>query len=275
MFNLCASWRGFIAATILLFAVLSTGCVQPYSAYYVDQLGGRRVADVPELIPYAGEPQVITSANDLAAGLDMYTNGYAMIGYSAFNGPVQSADGAIQQAKKLQAEVILLSGAYRDTISGSVPVITPKISTVTGVQSGVVSTPYGTANYHGTSSSTVYDTTTTYYPYHVDRYDQFASYWVRMRPPVFGAWVLDLSTDLQQKLGRNKGAIIQAVLKQGPAFNANLLPGDVITEIAGETVSDGKSVVAIVGRHAGNSVTVSFVRNGQPMQQTVKLNQRP
>jgi len=56
-------------------------------------------------------------------------------------------------------------------------------------------TAYHTGSVYGGGSIATYSGTTTYYqtqttnvPYHIDRYEMFATYWTkRQRPPILGA----------------------------------------------------------------------------------------
>jgi putative serine protease PepD len=62
----------------------------------------------------------------------------------------------------------------------------------------------------------------------------------------------------------------------GPAADAGLQPGDVITSIGGKSVADPTALSATVDAHkVGDQVSVDITRNGSKKSLTVKLGQRP
>ena len=50
--------------------------------------------------------------------------------------------------------------------------------------------------------------------------------------------VNDLTDDLRKQLGSNRGVVVNVVVKGSPAFNADIMRGDIITQINKEIVSD-------------------------------------
>lgn len=77
-------------------------------------------------------------------------------------------------------------------------------------------------------------------------------------------------------LDSTNGVIIAGVLNGGPADKAGLRPGDIVTEINGETVIDGKHAIKLIARVApGNKVDIEFKRNGKTMNKDVMTSQRP
>ncbi len=72
------------------------------------------------------------------------------------------------------------------------------------------------------------------------------------------------------------GAQIGQLTSDGPAADAGLMAGDIITEIGGKTVDDASALTSLVDSHKpGDSVQVKVSRNGQTKTFTVKLGQRP
>jgi putative serine protease PepD len=73
-----------------------------------------------------------------------------------------------------------------------------------------------------------------------------------------------------------KGAQVQNLVNGGPAQQAGLQSGDVITKIGDRTVSDVDALIAAVRAHEiGESVTVTYTRNGQSQTAKVTLAQQP
>jgi serine protease Do len=84
-----------------------------------------------------------------------------------------------------------------------------------------------------------------------------------------------LSPEMISQLGlpaQSKGVRIASVSRRSPAESAGLLPGDVITKIDDQVITTSTAVMRIIGEtKPGDSVKVSFLRNGKPMETTVKI----
>jgi membrane-associated protease RseP (regulator of RpoE activity) len=157
-------------------------------------------------------------------------------------------------------------------VSGTTPLLIPNPSeTYTTYHSGTVAG----SSYSGTSTTIVPGGYTALgIPYSVNRYDFFAAYWVKLKPLAFGAHVGDMPEDLRQKLQRNRGAYVAFVVKGSPAFNADILRGDVITRIGDDEIIDSKSVIHLINKYAGQEVPLEFIRNGETRKISIKLRER-
>src|SRR3954447_22211009 len=72
------------------------------------------------------------------------------------------------------------------------------------------------------------------------------------------------------------GAQVQQLTSDGPAADAGLMAGDVITQVGGKQVQDASALTAIVDSYKpGDSVAVKVSRSGKTKTFTVKLGQRP
>jgi putative serine protease PepD len=72
------------------------------------------------------------------------------------------------------------------------------------------------------------------------------------------------------------GAQVGAVTAGGPAAEAGVRQGDVITELAGKSVDDASALTSLVDEHKpGDSVELKVTRGGQEQTLTVKLGERP
>jgi putative serine protease PepD len=88
--------------------------------------------------------------------------------------------------------------------------------------------------------------------------------------PTFGLQVVPLPPDLAAQAGRAPGLLVQVAVPGGPADQAGLRPGDVITEIDGAPVFTLDDLVGAELRAGiGESVSVTFDRDGE--QSTVTL----
>jgi putative serine protease PepD len=72
------------------------------------------------------------------------------------------------------------------------------------------------------------------------------------------------------------GAQIRSLVAGGPAEQAGLQAGDVITKLADRKVTNVDSLIAAVRSHAiGDQVTVAYTRNGENRTATVRLAKQP
>ncbi len=86
----------------------------------------------------------------------------------------------------------------------------------------------------------------------------------------------DLDQDFQASLGVKEGVVVGAVERGKPADKAGLQRLDVITKVDGEKIlSPDELVSAISGRRAGETVKLSVVRDGKPLELKVVLGSRP
>ncbi len=207
----------------------------------------------------------------------MVENGFAAIGYSSFNSGPVDASAALKQGKAVGAAIVIVQSRYTHTVTGSIPytVQNPDQIVTTYSQGNIYGTG-GYANFRGTSLSTVPGGSTTYQvPYSVDRSDYVATYWVKRKPPVLGVIGSDLPDAIRQKLQTNRGVLVIAVLKGSPAYNADVLKGDVLVGIDNDSTPDARSFLDIVAKYAGKSVTLKILRDGRKMDISLTLRTNP
>jgi putative serine protease PepD len=73
-----------------------------------------------------------------------------------------------------------------------------------------------------------------------------------------------------------KGALLNTVLASTPAANAGLQKGDLITGMAGTAINSGDDLSAVINAHKpGDTISVTFVRNGKTHTVQVKLATHP
>ena len=259
---------GLAIASLVLF-----GCANLYEKFYVDNLSKNPKAR-HLIIPSVGKPEIVSGSNDKKLdNIRMFENGYMSIGYSSFHATRgASRDNLIEQAKKVGAAKVLFYKKYMSTESGSVPITVP--TTQTTYHSGGVSA-YGTGgsaygSYSGTS--TTYGTSTSHIPYTRHRYEYGASFWVKIKMLALGVRFREPTPQEKSNAGTNKGAIIVAVRKGGPAFNADLVPNDLVLAINQEEIASKIDLQRTLKKYHGQLVTLDIIRKGQRIRKQVQLN---
>ena len=88
----------------------------------------------------------------------------------------------------------------------------------------------------------------------------------------FGLNITNLPADIQQKLERNKGVLIVNVSRE-PAFDANLLVGDVVIATNGNQVINDASVGLLVrdACRKGGAIVVSVIRGVDGKQRDISI----
>lgn len=261
--------------TILL-SLLLAGCASGYTRFYQpaqwatpEAIASSRAGSAPA-IPIIersqpGNPQLV---------LDAYAKrGYVMIGHSTFNsGMPEPEDSAIALGQEVGADLVLiLNPRYTGSVTSAMPVTTPTTTTSHTSGSATAYGPSGTVTAYGTGTTTTYGSTTNYVPYTVHRTDYGAVFFIKKRS-ILGAITRDLNDTERQEFQSNKGAVVRLVVDGTPAFDADILVGDVITAIDGQSVSSPKALSDLLGARAGKLIALSIVRRGQHIKKSVQLN---
>ena len=250
---------------------LLQGCATPFAQFYYDQTGGTDLSKLPTVVFPSGEPQVYRGNDQEQDTLKMFEDNYNLIGYSAFNAGNVDENGAVSQAKKVNATVAILYSKYTGTVSGSVPLTLPDTRTSSTSLYGNAYGSGGYASYSGTAYTASYGTKTIYIPYSVQRSDYLVTYWIKMKPPIFGIHIRDLTQEIRQQINSNKGVLIYAVIKGSPAFEADILKGDVLKRIGEISVYDHESFQRALTEYEGKETSVSILRGEKEMTKIVRV----
>ncbi len=248
------------------------GCAAPFSKFYHDQTKGADISNNQRFIISNNEPEMFQGGNQKQDAQAMFENGYLMIGYSSFNAGNVNTQGAIIQAKKVHASRVLIYSKYTNTVSGLLPLTLPNNQTSNTSFSGSVYGSGNYVNYTGNAVTTTYGTRTTYIPYNVNRSDFLATYWVKLKPLIFGAAVKDLTNELRREIQSNKGILISAVVKGSPAFQADIFKGDILKKIENVEFYDAASFNKKIKQFAGKKVKLIIYRNGKEIEKNILLN---
>jgi len=106
--EMCAPSRFVLVLVLLGFSVLHSGCANPYTMNYHDMTSGKRVSEIPDVIPNSGAPRVLRGTDFHADDVGYLEDGYVPIGYSDFYGDEADEGAALEQAKKLNAAFVVL-----------------------------------------------------------------------------------------------------------------------------------------------------------------------
>jgi len=261
-----------IRIIVLIMVLVLTGCSNPFVKFYQDRTGGFDLTKSPQAILPTGEPKLFQGSDPEIDFQRMVEDGYGLVGLSSFNGGNVNINDALSQAKNVYAEIVLVYSKYTGTRLGVLPLTTPNTQTSTTTLSGSAIGTGGYGNFYGTAKTMTYGTQTTYIPYNVELHDYFATYWIKRKPPIFGVYPVDLNSEIRQRIGSNKGVLVNVVIKNSPAFRADILKGDILRKINGIKLYDAKSFNETVANFAGQKILVEIIRDGKDLQKEFQLD---
>jgi hypothetical protein len=262
-------------AASLLAAVFLSGCANGYKEFYKpvtawtpEAIASTRVA-APPPTPLVERSPPMDGQLVLAA---YAKRGYSMIGNSFFNsGRNETEEAAIHQGIAVGADLVLiLNPRYTGSVTTAIPITTPTTTTAYSTGSATAYGAGGTVTAYGNGTTTVYGSQTNFVPLTINRSDYGAVYFIKQKFG-FGAFFRDLNDAERQSLQTNKGAVVLTVVDDTPAFEADVLIGDIFTVMDGVPISGQASLRKMLKDSAGKLVTFELLRNGQKLEKRVQL----
>lgn len=189
--------------------------------------------------------------------ITMLESGYDLMGASAFEAGDVSADLALQHAKSIKADTVLVYSKY-----GSAKTASSKIQMI----KEAAKKNNGEIDQKDLEQET--------------EYNYYASYWAKLPMPLLGVHVIKLKAvpnedDADKTASKDdKGLKIIAVIKDSPAAKANLVKGDMLLKIGDVDLVKPDDLFVAVKRYAGQTVAVTLKRDEADVNTTVALNSR-
>ena len=93
-----------------------------------------------------------------------------------------------------------------------------------------------------------------------------------------GVEIQEVTPELAESFGleTTEGVLVAGVLRGGPAAEAGLRPGDVLTHVANEPVEDVRDALdAIASQKPGDETTLQLIREGETLERTATIAERP
>lgn len=262
-------------AFLSVFVVL-TGCASGYKEFYQPTNGfdSGKIAEL-RVAPPPSKPLIERARPGNPDDIkDAYAKrGYVMIGHSMFNsGRAETEEAAARQGQEVGADLVLiLNPNYTGSVTSSVPITTPTSSTT---YSNAAATAYGRGGpvtVYGSGTSTTYGTTTNYIPITVNRVDYGAVYFIKQKF-LLGASFRDLNDKERQELQTNHGVVARLIVDDTPAFNGDILIGDIFIALDGVVIPNSQAFIELLQKKRGATVTFSILRRGQTLQKILQLN---
>lgn len=208
-------------------------------------------------------PKVYRYTDVRADDQGLMENNYVILGYASFSTPNLSVDALKEQGRKVGATVIMVTSKYAETVSISIPTMTFRPQTSTSSVSGDVNAVVATTKETSEAG---------YITYRIDRDDYLVTFWAKAKPPVFGAFFTELSLAMQLELNLNKGLLIKAVVDHSPAYEANVIPGDIVIQLNNVNVESVAQFQNLIYQNAGRTVGLRIIRKGEEKNIEVRMN---
>ena len=185
----------------------------------------------------------------------MLEDGYDLMGHSNFTGPYTSPNLALQHAKSIKADMVLLYDRQINDSSRSTMI--KKARERARKDNRVKET--GNLTEIEINDDDLVDKNV--------KYEINATYWVKLPKPTFGAHFIKLNSDIDAI----NGVQIIAVIKGSPAANAGILKNDSITSIAEQSVNNPEDLIGAIRKNKGKLIEVGYIRGGKQSKVRVKL----
>lgn len=221
------------------------GTENPYIKNYVNK-GRPAIA----LQPDPDGPKIYRGKDQVADYKRMLENGFDMVGYSSFRGLDVAPEKATEQAKTIKADLVLV---YAEQ----------KASTPASVQIEQARKAKKAQNQNEAASAD------TLMPQDQKLYEYFASYWVKLAPPLIGVHV-----EANTKDEKPFGLRVVAVVKESPAAKATIQEDDVLTRIGDVALDKPAALTQAAQRYAGQTVEVLYMRGDNDGKTAMTLNNR-
>ena len=218
--------RIYLIISILF--LYSCAAVNPYAQFY------RENPDFPHEEAFPTDSVEIIRTGDIKnTSFDLYTRGYDLIGVSGFNGEQENEKSAIDYAKMIGAEVLVLSSEFAQT-------------------------QLTTSGYYANAFWAV--------PIQEEilRYEQSASYF-REAPfkGKLGIKTSNLNIDQKKEYETNTGVFIEVVILNTAADKSGLIPGDVLIKVNNERISNNQSLGKILDSLSSGKFNLEIIRKNK------------
>lgn len=259
-----------LVPVLLLFV---TACVNPYAQFYQGTPDARAI---PSYEPVKEDLKIYSTDNFDRDAQTLIRKGYTLIGQSFFSaGANQILEWQLrEQAAKVGAHAVLIFSRYTHTASGAVPLVLP--NTTTSYSRGTA-TAYGSGgvvNAYGSGTTTTYGTQTMMMPYSVARYDVGALYFAKIFSRV-GISPVVVDDETRKRLQTNVGIKVLLVTEGTSAFVADVLPGDIVLAIAGESIQSDEHYFQLIDKYEGQTVAFRIDRGGKALEKRLEIRKYP
>ena len=189
--------------------------------------------------------------------ISMLESGYDMMGTTGFDAGEVSPDLALQHAKAIKADTVLVYSKYGSAMTASSKIDTYKQAAKKN--GGVID-----------EKDLVEDGI---------QYKYYASYWAKLPTPMLGVHIIKLvkptdDEDENAKKDEIKGLKVLAVIKGSPAEAAGLKRGDSLLKINETELNKPEELSGVVRKLQGQKVAIAYEHEGEVKTTQATINAR-
>lgn len=241
-----------VTCLMALFVTLFlAGCASPVYKYFTPV----NVTNAAEPKPCT-TPQIKIIKNLNADIKSVLHEGWVEVGYSSWNDEASNIQSdLIKKSKEINACLVLVYSKQTGSAIEEMPVDTYAPSPFFGGY-------YGGGYYGGYS---------TYAPYTVFLYQYDIFFLTQMERFYTGLYVADLDDRARKLIQSNKGVIVTLVVNGSQAYNADIIPGDIITKIGESDLTNYASFNHVVQFYQGESAVFYINRAGKKLTKSINI----
>ena len=217
---------------------------------YVNSYNARKIPEVA-LQPDPTGPHIYRGSDETGDYQRLLENGFDMLGYSKFEAADVPPEKLNEQAKLIKADLVLV---YTKLIGN-----TPVSVTLNKLREQAKMTEEE-KKLAGNGKLL---------PQEQALYEYFATYWVKLAPPLIGLHVKGPSED--QSI---KGLTVLAVVNNSPADKAMIVKDDVLLRIGEIAMLKPEALTEAAQRYAGQTVNVALHRGDNDLTLPMTLNSK-
>jgi serine protease Do len=216
------------------------------------------------------EPKIFRTQNFDKDIKSLASKRFIAIGHSSFNSAYEDKFKLKSFAKELGATLVLLNTEYTRTQTAVIPMYMPNSST--SFHLGTIYSGGATGSYSGTSTS--YGSTMIPMVTSQQRYDQTTFYFFKSTRKVrFWISANNLSDTQRKSISRSNGAIINYVIEDTPAFDANIMSDDIAIKYNSIDIRNGEYFVELMNGKEDSikEVLLTVIRDGKQITIPIKF----
>jgi hypothetical protein len=209
------------------------GCrVRNIFTFYYTDLTNGKSLEQLKCIPASGPPNIFQVSNALIKEKELLENNYMCQGYSGFP-KSGNMDQLLVHSKKIRASDVVIS--------------TNVVPTGWYINKGTGGPTYGIKT--------------------------FASFWNKYATPrTLGVMSRNLNDEEKKRSESNKGVAVELIVKNTPAYENDIIVGDIILKINSEIIVDNDSFIYLVKKYRGTQIDIEIFRNREIINKTITLN---
>ena len=202
------------------------------------------------------ETKIMRGWEQKTDNIKMLEDGYDLMGHSNFTGPIIAPSLALEHAKSIKADMILVYDRQINDASRATKI--KKARDKARKENRIKEV--GNLTEIEINEDDLVDKSV--------KYEINATYWVKLPKPSFGTHFIKLKSNDDDSV---KGVLVIAVIKGSPAANAGILRNDSITSIAEDFVNQPDELINAIRKNKGKLIEVGYIRGGKPSKVNVKL----